>query len=123
MLDNVSTNGTSRVVVRVGTGGVVATSGYSGSVRQEASSQSMDTSFEFDDAANASATRQLTMFLHNIAGNTWMMSSLDGRGDGSAAAYAAGRITLSGTLDIVRITTLGGSNTFDNGVANIFYEV
>ena len=123
LLDNVSTNGTSRVVVRIGTGGTVETSGYSGSVRQDSTSENMDTSFEFDLAGNASAGRQLTMFLHNITGNIWIMSSLLGRDDLSAAAYAGGRIALGGTLDIVRITTLGGTDTFDGGTANIFYEV
>lgn len=123
LMDDVSTNGTSRVCVRIGTGGTVETSGYTGSIRQDASSQSMDTSFEFDIGSNASATREVTMFLHNIDGNTWMMSSLCGRGDGTAAAYAAGRIALSGTLDIVSITTFNGTDTFDGGTANIIYEV
>lgn len=123
LMDNVQTNGTSRVCVRVGTGGTVETSGYSGTVRQDAISESMDTSFEFDIAANATGTRQVTMFLHNIDGNTWLMSSLCGRGDSDNSSYAAGRIALSGTLDIVSITTFNGTDTFDGGTANIFYEV
>ena len=123
LMDNVQTNGTSRVCVRVGTGGTVETSGYSGTVRQDAASQSMDTSFEFDTAANATGTRQVTMFLHNVDGNTWLMSSLCGRGDGDNGSYAAGRIALSDTLDIVSITTFNGTDTFDGGTANIFYEV
>lgn len=123
LMDDVSTNGTSRVVVRVGTGGTVETTGYSGTIRQDGATQDMTTCFEFDAAANASATRKVTMFLHNIDGNTWLMSSLCGRGDTSTCSYAAGRIALSGTLDIVSITTINGTDTFDGGTANVFYEV
>jgi len=34
----------------------------------------------------------------------------------------AGSITLSGTLDRVRITTVNGTDTFDAGSINILYE-
>jgi hypothetical protein len=33
-----------------------------------------------------------------------------------------GSVTLSGTLDRVRITTVGGTDTFDAGSINIMYE-
>jgi len=34
----------------------------------------------------------------------------------------AGRKTLSAELDRVRITTIGGTDTFDSGTINISYE-
>ena len=34
----------------------------------------------------------------------------------------AGSVTLSGTLDRVRITTVNGTDTFDAGSINIMYE-
>lgn len=127
ILDGLSTNGTSRVVVRVGTGGVVETSNYHGTVAQAGISsiagENMDTSFEFDIAANASAIRCTTMVLCNTDGDRWVMSAISGRQDSVNSSYAGGRINLGGTLDIIRITTFGGTNTFDTGLINIFYEV
>jgi len=37
-------------------------------------------------------------------------------------ANTAGAVTLSGTLDCVRITTVNGTDTFDAGSINILYE-
>ena len=34
----------------------------------------------------------------------------------------AGRVTLSGALDRVRVTTVNGTDTFDAGSINILYE-
>ena len=39
-----------------------------------------------------------------------------------AATYQAGAVTLSGTLDTLRLTTVGGVETFDLGAANITHE-
>ncbi len=49
------------------------------------------------------------------AGNT----VASGSGD---ATQSAGSITLGGTLDRVRITTVNGTDTFDAGSINILYE-
>ena len=43
-------------------------------------------------------------------------------GAGGGSYYVAGSKTLSGTLDRVRITTVGGTDTFDAGTINILYE-
>ena len=127
ILDHLSTNGTSRVVVRIGTGGTPATTGYQGTVTQAGETtlgtEVMDTSFEFDAASNAAANRFTTMVLCNSDGDRWVMSSITGRQDSSNAAFAGGRKDLGGTLDIIRITTLGGTDTFDAGLINILYEV
>jgi hypothetical protein len=40
----------------------------------------------------------------------------------NSAASSAGAVTLSGTLDRVRITTVNGTDTFDAGSINILYE-
>jgi hypothetical protein len=58
----------------------------------------------------------------NISGNTWVATGIlyaDGAG---RMAYFGGNITLSGTLDRVRITTINGTDTFDAGTINIIYE-
>jgi hypothetical protein len=57
-----------------------------------------------------------------MGSNLWAMSFAGGRSDAAAALSAGGSKTLSGTLDIVRITTNGGTDTFDAGTINIIYE-
>ena len=37
-------------------------------------------------------------------------------------SYSASTVTLSATLDSVRITTVNGTDTFDAGSINILYE-
>jgi hypothetical protein len=38
------------------------------------------------------------------------------------ALFGGGTVTLGGTLDRVRITTVNGTDTFDAGTINILYE-
>jgi peptide methionine sulfoxide reductase MsrA len=59
--------------------------------------------------------------LTNVTSNVWAMSANISRGDG-VMTVAAGYISLSGTLDRVRITTVNGTDTFDAGSINILYE-
>jgi hypothetical protein len=59
----------------------------------------------------------------NVTGNLWCSASnLSAFGSVSVTATGAGTITLGGTLDRVRITSLAGTSTFDAGSVNILYE-
>ena len=60
----------------------------------------------------------------NITGNTWVESGVLGRSAYVTTSMnsSGGRISLSGTLDRVRITTVNGTDTFDAGSINIMYE-
>jgi hypothetical protein len=40
----------------------------------------------------------------------------------TASNFLNGSVSLSGTLDRVNITTVGGTDTFDAGTINIMYE-
>jgi len=54
--------------------------------------------------------------------NSWV-SSLSGANTGANVIYGGnGTVTLGGTLDRVRITTVAGTATFDAGSINILYE-
>jgi hypothetical protein len=56
-----------------------------------------------------------------LSGNTWI-----GTGNvitsGGFVSVTSGNVALTGTLDRVRITTQGGTDTFDAGSVNILYE-
>jgi hypothetical protein len=57
-----------------------------------------------------------------LGSNNFAMSSQLSRSDAFNAYQSAGSIALGGVLDRVRITTVGGTNTFDAGTINIIYE-
>lgn len=131
ILDAVGTNGTSRMIVRLGTGTAetpnIDSDGYSGTVSQFSSnavgSEQMSTGFEIDTATNAAGQRNYTMFLHNVSVDRWTASVIGGRSDATQTVLMGGRVNLGNPLTVVRLTTTGGTDTFDNGLVNIFYEV
>jgi hypothetical protein len=128
MLSGVSTNGTSLPQIQIGSGSFV-TSGYLSAVTniQNTSAYSAfpTTGFGLFIAANYSAATPLTgvIALTLISGNTWLCSGTVCRTDSATTAgTATGSLSLSGTLDRVRITTVNGTDTFDAGTVNIMYE-
>jgi hypothetical protein len=61
------------------------------------------------------------IIFHNLAANTWIAAGLL-TSDNPAILWTGGNVSLSGTLDRVRITTVNGTDTFDAGSINILYE-
>jgi len=45
-----------------------------------------------------------------------------GTSGGGANGFQAGSVSLAGALDIVRITTVNGTDAFDAGAINVMYE-
>jgi hypothetical protein len=58
----------------------------------------------------------------NPSTNTWVSSTNGVASTLNAVFHGSGVKSLSGTLDRIRLTTVGGSGTFDAGTANIMYE-
>ncbi|CAB4134363.1 hypothetical protein UFOVP266_51 [uncultured Caudovirales phage] len=125
MMDGVSTNGTSLVIIQLGSGSFTAT-GYLGSAASITATPGVNnysTGFTVDNATNAAAVRYIIGIFTLITGNTWVGAGNGGRSDASpSTSNFCGRITLAGTLDRVRITTVGGTDTFDAGTINLIYE-
>ena len=125
MFDGVSTNGTSPPQVQIGSGSVTTT-GYlsSASFLASGGTSGVSTSTTGFVIAGISATNARTghMVLTNITGNAWVSSTIGGFTDATATLMGGGNLTLSGTLDRIRITTVGGTNTFDAGSINILFE-
>jgi hypothetical protein len=128
MFNGVSTSGTSLVQVQIGSGSVTTTgytsyANYAGGANASGGGTST-TGFLVDDTANASSTRFGSLVLVNIGSNIWVSAGSGGL-VASSAYYgfsSGGSITLSGTLDRVVLTTVNGTDTFDNGSVNIIYE-
>ena len=127
-LAGVSTNGTSEVIFRIGTSGGIQSTGYlsSSSVITTAVLTVNDTTgfrlFNNTGAATDIRNGALTLVLLDSATGTWSATGVFGQSDAARAAIIGGSKTLSGTLDRVRITTVGGTDTFDAGTINILYE-
>lgn len=123
MLDGVSTNGTSILLVQLGAGSVV-TSGYE-SIGSLPGVVTYPSTAGFSIVSGAASQVWSGMIiLSQLTSGTWV-------GNGQfynpvATAYhsfSAGHITsLGGTLDRVRLTTGNGTDTFDAGSVNISYE-
>jgi hypothetical protein len=62
------------------------------------------------------------MVIETLGSNVWQASVGGGLGNTATTFTGGGGVTLSGTLDRVRITTVGGTDTFDAGSINILYE-
>jgi len=62
------------------------------------------------------------MMLTNISGNTWVCSGNMAIGSTARSTVFGGNVTLSGALDRVNITSVGGTQTFTAGSINIQWE-
>ena len=129
MLNGVSTNGTSPVIVQLGDSGGVENTGY---VSQAAgiSTTVIDTTRSgtntdgFRLAVNVhAATDAITgkIDIVNISSNTWIAQGII-IASATFPTMTVGSKTTSATLDRVRITTVNGTDTFDAGSINIMYE-
>jgi hypothetical protein len=120
-----SVNNTTGMIVRLSTGGVFATSGYSATSDAMGSAVAPNLRTDAfpvgDTTLNAADLHYGTLTLITIGNNIWI-GTVSGGGTNPVVLTGGGTITLSGVLDGVRLTTVGGGGTFDAGTVNILYE-
>ena len=127
MFNGVSTNGSSNPIVRIGSD-TIETSGYLGSVSLFTTSAITSNSypsscFQLYAGGGASSVILNGRFeLINIDSNSWVQTHVMARTDTSSTIQGSGTITLQGELNKIRVTTLNGTDLFDNGQINIMYE-
>ena len=126
MFSGVSLSGTSPFLFQLGTSGGVVTSGYAGGGMRVGGSTVAAASYTagFSPSnATAAATYGGNIVFTNVSANIWSASGVFGTSGGvESAAMTGGSISLGGTLDRIRITTINGTDTFDAGSINILYE-
>ena len=128
MLNGVSTNGTSDLLIQLGDSGGIENTGYGSSCAYTGTAVSGSTStVGFLTAFAVSGTSQVggSTVLCLVSGNTWVSSGTFMYNISSPSNFvglSSGVKTLSATLDRVRITTVNGTDTFDAGTINILYE-
>jgi hypothetical protein len=129
LLNGVSTNGTSNIIVQLGDSGGIETSGYLSSaaflgngIAIVAANSTNSFVITIGPAAATLLDGALVLDLQNASTNTFVARGTIGYSSGAAVSLCAGSKALSGTLDRVRITTAGGTDTFDAGAISISYE-
>ena len=123
MFSGVSTSGSSNILIQIGSGSFTA-SGYIGTSQLTTTSANASvaftTGFGLINAGAAyisSGILTIDQISTNafVSGGTFMCNQ-------PGVISTAGQVSLSSTLDRVRITTVNGTDTFDAGSINIIYE-
>lgn len=127
MLNGVSTNGTSAILMQLGDAGGVETTAYNSDggligASNFASATGYSTGFGLY-TPNTNANTYFGSFTFSyLSSNLWIMAGTYSLGGTSNVGIASGKKTLSDTLTQLRITTVNGTDTFDAGTINISYE-
>jgi hypothetical protein len=128
MLRNVSTDGTNPYLVQLGDAGGIEATGYSGNaILQGTTGTTLSSGFVVSLAVTSSQAWTGSLILSNVTGSAaWVANGQfaipGGIGTSAANLFVAGNKTLSDVLTQVRVTTSGGTNTFDAGTINISWE-
>lgn len=129
IFQGVSTSGTSNVGIQLGTGATptYTTTGYASNgnviAGSAVSSATYTTLFGLGSSNQiAASVMQGTMTLSNIDGNGWVFTGTTSQTNTNATHFGNGSITLGAQLTAIRVTTVIGTDTFDAGKINIFYE-
>jgi len=126
MFNGVSTNGTSNYRIQFGAGSN-QTTGYNSNCLTASSVAAATTAnatagFDLGSISTAGATLYGSAIFSLLGSNGWVCQGQFSNIGDNRSHYPAGAVTLSGTLDRVRITTVNGTDTFDAGSINILYE-
>ena len=126
LMGTISSSGTSDITFQLGDSGGFETSGYAGNVANQAATFEA-LSDGFDMKLSVIAARNYTflvnLHLENSSSNTWYCKgSCVSPGNADEHDVVLGTKSLSGTLTQVRLTTAGGSDTFDAMDYNIQFQ-
>lgn len=128
LFSGVSTSGNDGLLVQIGDSGGIEATGYLGASGLVAnadttSTAAFTTGFGIhNNNAAAVIHGSVVLNLLDAAAFTWAASVMIGWSNSATLANGGGSKSLSATLDRVRITTVGGTDTFDAGKINILYE-
>lgn len=124
MFSGVSTNGTNNWLIQIGSGSVDAT-GYNSASARTGSTTLSTTAYTTGFGINSTLAANViggSVSLTNLSGNIWCAQGVLADQVSANTYTVGGNKSLSGVLDRIRITTGGGTDTFDAGTINILYE-
>jgi len=127
LFKGVSSSGTSNFLLQIGDSGGIESSSYnSGASRSDTGAVTTSTA---GYAINASVTATMTfsgliiLSLESSSNQTWIEAGMIVNTANGATMVSGGDHNLSpGPLDRIRLTTVGGTDTFDAGEIALYYE-
>lgn len=117
----VSTSGSSFVIIQLRVSGSFVTSGYLGST-DGSSATNITAGLTTSTHNSAADVRHGSIIINSMGGNIWTSVASIGLSNAANIAKGASSVALAGVVDGIRITTVGGADTFDAGNINISYE-
>jgi hypothetical protein len=124
-----STSGSSTPILLLGGSGGFELTGYSGAVFSCNATPTINianhsTSFLLSQGHLASVVYhgEIRLVRESAASNTWTISFFLSASSSQFVVYGSGSKSLSGTLTQVRLTTAGGTDTFDAGSINSLHK-
>jgi len=121
MFNGVSTSATSNMQLQVGSGSFL-TSGYNSTASVGAGAVNASTGFIMTQTVTAATSQSGIVTLVTLGSNIWVGTGVLAFSNASSGNISGGTVTLGGTLDRLRITTVNDTDTFDAGTINIKYE-
>jgi hypothetical protein len=123
--NGLSGSGSAAIIAQLGAGSVQST-GYvcANTVILNSSSTVTQgsTGVIFGGTAGANTVYGSITFTH-MGNNTWVCTGTVNYSNVAATGFICGAVTLTGTLDRLRVTTANGTDTFDAGAVNVLVEV
>ena len=121
MLYGVSTSGTSNLLLQIGAGSILTT-GYISNVRASSATSGATNGVLVTGNNAATYTQFGILTITTLGSNLWVESGNVAPNTANGNSTSAGQVTLGGTLDRIRITTVNGTDTFDAGSISLLYE-
>ena len=127
MFVNISTSGTSDMIIQLGDSGGIEATGYLGSSgtigAASAASGSYTTGFGIRHVSAADVRQgSIKIDIADPSTNGWVAEGVISISNSNQVAVTGGYKALSAALDRIRITTVNGTDTIDAGSFNICYE-
>jgi hypothetical protein len=126
MLSGVSTNGSNQPLIQLGTSGGIQATGYTTATTSITTAANVATAYTngwqiFSAAAANAISGSITFTRLDPSANTWVATGIFSH-TGPSIVMLSGAVTLSGALDRLRLTTVGGTDAFDAGSINLLID-
>ena len=120
MFDAVSNSGGAEYLIQIGDSGGIENTGYVSESSDRGGDATSTEGFILTRTSTSTSACYGIATICNFSSNSWISSANISITD--IVSSSAGSKSLSATLDRIRITTVGGTDTFDAGSVNIMYE-
>jgi len=126
LLKETSLSGVSPLILRLGSSGGVEATGYlcnlSTANGAAISTAAATTSHQLTTTIAATSQVYGKIVIEHLSGNSFIITSNLGRNDAAYHFTGTGAKDLAGVFDRLRLTTISGTDTFDNGSASLYIE-